>query len=245
MKLRRFNDDGIARVRQVLPEIEKTGNLDVSALIADERLTIAIPELDSVDLDPDRTFPTTFAFCEYFHSLMKDHHPLNYRTDVGFWTWLAMVYLKQLVKIDDEGIVDVGDASRLCYVATVFGKSHRHLLASPYYLYNANVENVALVQVPLWHEMNTPGDILESIIARHGLVHNQAFLNAIRILYFDESEQKIRQKVAGPNQPGGIRRFADMVDQFGMTRDFCSVDDAREFIAVLPKEFDSFKPKVA
>lgn len=243
MKMRRFNAAGIARVRQVLKEIEKDGNLTAaSELVTRDDLAEQIPSLSTVELDPDRIFPTTFAFCEYFHSLLKDHKPLAYRTDVGFWTWLAMVYVRQLVKIDSEtNAVDVGDEARTIYSASVFGKSHRHLLASSYYLYSCYAGQLSLVQVPLLHELNSPGDIFESIIARQTISQNPAFLNAVRILYFDEENNRVKSRVAGPDQPGGIRRFVDMVDQFGMTRDFREMDDAYEFIALLPNEFTPFK----
>ena len=243
MKLCRFNEKGIAAVRELLPQIKTIDDLvRAEALVSNADLIESIPELADIDLDPSRIFPTTFAFCEYFHSLMKDHRPLDYRTDVGFWTWLAMVYVRQLVKIDSEtNAVDVGDEARTIYSASVFGKSHRHLLASSYYLYSCYAGQLSLVQVPLLHELNSPGDIFESIIARQSISQNPAFLNVVRILYFDGENNRVKSRVAGPNQPGGIRRFVDMVDQFGMTRDFREMDDAYEFIALLPNEFAPFK----
>jgi len=69
VKLRRFTDAGVAAVRETLPKIEETGDLSLAAaLVADENRTELITELTDLDLDP----PTTHAFCEYFHSLMKD-----------------------------------------------------------------------------------------------------------------------------------------------------------------------------
>ena len=238
MKLRRFNDDGIARVRQVLPEIEKTGNLDVSALIADEKLTIAIPELDSVDLDPDRTFQTTFAFCEYFHSLMKDHHPLNYRTDVGFWTWLAMVYLKQLVKINADGCVQAGDRSRFCYEAQSHMLAHRHLLASAYNFYLQYYDDLKVCRLLLQKDLNVYTMLSEELLSRQSVLYNKGFMMVADRLYYDEATD--RPKKGCTVGPGSIRRLIALIDQLGMTRDFFEGDDATEFIALLPKEFERF-----
>lgn len=241
MKLCRFNDKGIAAVRELLPQIKTVDDLArAEALVSTADLFEPIPALADIDLDASRIFPTTFAFCEYFHTLMKDHRPLDYRTDVGFWTWLAMVYVRQLVKIDGEKI-DTGDASRLIYIPMVYGKSHRHLLASPFYLFAMYPDNPKLTEVPLLHSPSSPGDIFENIVARQVISQNPAFLRAIRLLYLNEKTRSIRPKVAGPGQKGGIRRFTDIVDQFGMTRDFCRQEDALEFIKILPQEFDPFK----
>lgn len=242
MKLRRFNDDGIARVRQVLPEIEKTGNLDVSALIADEKLAIAIPELDSVDLDPDRTFPTTFAFCEYFHSLMKDHHPLNYRTDVGFWTWLAMVYLKQLVKNGTKGL-RIGDLTRYIPRPNSYQDYYRHLLAGAYMIYAQYdlAGNARICKALLWKDMDMYGDVYEQIASRQSLVQNPAVVDLLNHLYFDEGNQTLKPK-SGGDYPGAARRLVVTMDQLGMTRDFFNLTDVREMLHVLPPEYDHFNP---
>lgn len=241
MKLWRFTPAGVDAVRELLPRIKTTADLALAReLVLNDELTEQIPALAPIELDETRQFETTFAFCEYFHSLIKDFSPLTYRTDVGFWTWLAMVYIEQLAKTDSEKI-ELGDASRIVYVSIVFGKSHRHLLASAYYLFAMYDVNPELVRVPLWHPMNTPGDIFENIIARQGISQNPAFLNAIRLMYFDNSTGKVKEKVAGPGQAGGIRRFVNLVDQLGMTRDFSSENDAIEFIRILPSEFEVFK----
>lgn len=248
MKLRRFTDAGVAKTRAFLAAVKESGDVENvtlngqpftrAALISSPAYSDTIPALADLDLDETRVFDTTFAFCEYFDSLIHDHNPQAYREDVGFWTWLAFVYLSQLVKTKG-GTITVGDESRLVFKALVFGKSHRHLLSSPYYLY-ALYDDVALVKVPLCHKINSPGDIFEAIIARQDISGNAAYMKAIEILCFRTGLNAIKTRVGGPNVPGGIRRFAVMVDQFGMTRDFHEKKDAEAFIALLPKEFGRF-----
>ena len=248
MKLRRFTDAGVAKTRAFLAAVKESNDVENvtldgepftrATLLSSPAYSDAIPALADIDLDETRTFDTTFAFCEYFDSLIHDHNPQAYREDVGFWTWLAMVYLPQLVKTKGGKVV-LGDESRLVYKASVFGKYHRHLLASPYYLYTLYVDK-GLVKVPLWHKINTPGDIFEAIIARQDVSGNAAYMKAIEILYFKEDTKAVKAKVGGPNVTGGIRRFADMVDQFGMTRDFHEKEDAKAFVELLPQEFSRF-----
>ena len=241
MKMRRFTPAGIITVKAFLADIKASGRLDLVRRdqLLTGPLTEPIPALADLDLDTARIFDTTFAFCEYFDSLIHDHNPQAYRTDVGFWTWLAMAYLPQLVKsIKDK--MSAGDDSRIVFHAEVFGKSHRHLLASPYYLYTQHADK-GLTHAPLFHRLNTPGDVLEAIIARQDIAQNEAFLDAIRQLYFDNARHVVKPKVGGPKAIGGIRRFVDMVDQFGRTRDFYAADDSLEFLKILPAEFDRFK----
>ena len=117
MKLRRFTSAGVEMARQYLAAVKESNDVENvtlngqpftrAALISSPAYSDAIPALTDLDLDETRTFDTTFAFCEYFDSLIHDHNPQAYREDVGFWTWLAIVYLKQLAKVGDD-TVDVG-----------------------------------------------------------------------------------------------------------------------------------------
>lgn len=248
MKLRRFTDAGVAKTRAFLAAVKESNDVDTvtldgepftrAALLSSPAYSEAIPALADLDLDETRVFDTTFAFCEYFDSLIHDHNQQAYREDVGFWTWLAMVYLPQLVKVGPGKLV-LGDESRLIFDPLTFGKSHRHLIASSFYFYRLHGDK-HLVEVPLAHKMNTSGDILETVIARQEIAGNAAYLKAIRTLYFDETKRRVKSRVGGPNVPGGIRRLVDIVDQFGRTRDFYDSNDSVAFIKILPKEFTRF-----
>ena len=97
MKLRRFTDAGVAKTREFLAAVKESNDVENvtlngqpftrAALISSPAYSNAIPALTDIELDETRTFDTTFAFCEYFDSLIHDHNPQAYREDVGFWTW--------------------------------------------------------------------------------------------------------------------------------------------------------------
>jgi len=101
MKLRRFTSAGVEMARQYLAAVKESNDVENvtlngqpfnrAALISSPAYSDAIPALADLELDETRTFDTTFAFCEYFDSLIHDHNPQAYREDVGFWTWLAIV----------------------------------------------------------------------------------------------------------------------------------------------------------
>ena len=249
MKLRRFTSAGVEMARQYLAAVKESGDVENvtlngqpftrAALISSPAYSDTIPALADLDLDETRVFDTTFAFCEYFDSLIHDHNPQAYREDVGFWTWLAMVYLPQLVKTKG-GKVQMGAIPRLVFEASSHVNAHRHLLVFPYYLYAAYRTETELTKAVLIHPINLVGDLVEQIIARQYILQNPAYMAALTGLYLKDDGTGIKSG-SGGERPGAVRRFVAMVDQFGMTHDFYQKEDSVRFIELLPKEFERFK----
>ena len=135
MKLRRFTSAGVEMARQYLAAVKESNGVENvtlngqpftrAALISSPAYSDDIPALADLDLDETRVFDTTFAFCEYFDSLIHDHNPQSYREDVGFWTWLAFVYLPQLVTESKKGL-SVGDVTRLICHPENYQRQYRH-----------------------------------------------------------------------------------------------------------------------
>lgn len=252
MKLRRFTDAGVAKTRAFLAAVKESNDVNAvtldgqpftrAALLSSSAYSEAIPALADIDLDETRTFDTTFAFCEYFDSLIHDHNPQTYREDVGFWTWLAMVYLPQLVKHSGEDL-KVGDITRYMFKPNDYKVYYRHLLAGPFAIYwHYSVMGIATTcKALLWHNTNSYGDVYEQIASRQGLVQNPVFVDALNKLYFDEDRQVIKPGAGGP-KAATARRLVDAIDQLQRTRDFYDLEDVTEFLRVLPREFDKFNP---
>jgi len=120
MKLRRFTSAGVEMARQFLAAVKESNDVENvtlngqpftrATLLSSPAYSDTIPALADIDLDETRTFDTTFAFCEYFDSLIHDHNPQAYREDVGFWTWLAFVDLEH---VEDASLYAVGNDSIL------------------------------------------------------------------------------------------------------------------------------------
>ena len=241
MKMRRFTPAGIIAVKAFLADIKALGQLDL--VRRDQLLTGPLTEpisaLADLDLDTARVFDTTFAFCEYFDSLIHDYNPQAYRADVGFWTWLAMAYLPQLV-LDVRGRFRIGEEARLVYSFN-YTEMHRHLLASPFYIFELYRSNSKVCKCVMWNRLSVHGELQEQIAARQPIVQNPALMGVVSALYFDFTKNNVK-KGSGGSGPGSPRRFAEAVDQFAMTRDFFSDDDVVEFLKILPEEFDRFNP---
>ena len=249
MKLRRFTDAGVAKAREFLAAVKESGDVENvmlngqpftrATLLSSPAYSDAIPALADIDLDETRTFDTTFAFCEYFDSLIHDHNPQAYREDVGFWTWLAMVYLPQLVKTKG-GKVSVGAVERIVFEGLNFNRAYRHLLALSFYLYQNFNGNPMLCNVALYHPLNSVGDLPDKIMANQTVMQNPAIMAALNSLYFDDNLM-LAKKGSGGERPGAIRRFLAVFDQISMTRDFFEESDGAMLMSLLPKEFNRFR----
>lgn len=250
MKLRRFTSAGVEMARQYLAAVKESNDVENvtlngqpftrAALISSPAYSDAIPALADIDLDETRTFDTTFAFCEYFDSLIHDHNPQAYREDVGFWTWLAMVYLPQLVTESKNGL-SVGDMTRLVYHPENYQRQYRHLLAGAFYVYVLYSQTSGTCHFIFAHKFNVFPDVAEQIMSKQSIVQNPAFMRAANALYYDAEEFRAR-KGSGGEGPGAARYFVQTIDQLSMTRDFFEAGDADVLLRLLPKQFDRFNP---
>ena len=245
MKLRRFTSAGVEMARQYLAAVKESNDVENvtlngqpftrAALISSPAYSDAIPALADIDLDETRTFDTTFAFCEYFDSLIHGHNPQAYRDDVGFWTWLVFVYFPQLVKVN-VGKVCLGEQAKLIYTPNNYQRQYRHFLAGPYYLYFYYREVPNICRAVLTHKMYTLPDITEQITSRYDVVHNPAYLAVVNELYFDK-EKGILRRGAGGKGPSAPRNLVRVIDQLAMTRDFFDVSDSACLLKLLPSYF--------
>ena len=248
MKLRRFTDAGVAKTRAFLAAVKESNDVENvtldgqpftrATLLSSPAYSDVIPALADLDLDETRTFDTTFAFCEYFDSLIHDHNLQAYREDVGFWTWLVMVYLPQSVKTKG-GKVCLGEQAKLIYVPDNYQRQYRHFLAGPYYLYFYYREMPDICRAVLTHKINTLPDITEQITSRYDVVHNPAYLAVVNELYFDKKKGILRRG-AGGKGPSAPRNLVRVIDQLAMTRDFFDVGDSACLLKLLPNHFSSF-----
>ena len=250
MKLRRFTSAGVEMARQYLAAVKESNDVENvtlngqpftrAALISSPAYSDAIPALADLDLDSTCTFDTTFSFCEYFDSLIHDHNPQAYREDVGFWTWLAMVYLPQLVTESKKGL-SVGDMTRLVYHPENYQRQYRHLLAGAYYVYVLYSQTPGTCHFIFAHKLNVFPDVAEQIMSKQSIVQNPAFMRAANTLYYDAEGFRAR-KGSGGEGAGAARYFVRTIDQLSMTRDFFEAGDAEVLLNLLPKQFDKFNP---
>lgn len=231
MKLRRFNTGGINRLEQFLASASRDTE-DLCAFLNDPRLSIVVSPEIKVEA---RLFVDRFAAGEYLYSLLKDSNILNLDNDRGIWAWLSAFYFDQLCPDGTKPGMDY----RWIPAVNSFRNYYRHLLAGPYFIYRAHIENPLHAMAVLATPLHRPGDIVEQLASRQELVTNHSVMEAATRLYI--GEDGLPKPRAAGRGAGSARRLADVLTQLDLTWDLYDLS-TEKLLELLPSEFDEFKP---
>jgi hypothetical protein len=236
--LRRFNDQGIARFRELLSEIRANGDADVYAILWDDALTEQLSAEPVLDVRP---FGDRREAGEYLYEVVSrvSHEIEDVERDPGLWSWLAAAWMDHIAPVDN-GRRQLGATARWIPAVGDYQKYYRHLLAGPYQIFRAHREDPDRAMVLLATGVGSPGEAAEQLSARQEILSNGNFLEAATRLYYDAEQGKLKRGSGGKG-PGSPRRLAkDMLEQFTLTWDFYGMG-AAEIVSLLPAEFDRFR----
>lgn len=236
--LRRFNEAGIARFRELLEEIRSEGDADVGGILWDDALTEQLSEGPVLEIQP---FANRREAGEYLYQVIStvSHDLDDVERDPGLWAWLAAAYMDHIAPAED-GERKLGATARWIPAVGDYQKYYRHLLAGPYQIYRAHREDPDRAMVILATDVGSPGEAAEQLSARQEILSNGRFLEAATRLYYDEESGSLKRGSGGKG-PGSPRRLAkDMFEQFALTWDFYGME-ADEIVSLLPPEFDRFR----
>jgi hypothetical protein len=234
--LRRFTEDGLARVHARLDEIQVGERLDAADLLDDDEITEAMGERIEVRFSPAGSRRDA---AEQLHPMIEwaktqDH---EIERDRGLWTWLAVFAMDDLAPVVD-GRRKLGERARWVLDAENWQRYYRHLLAGPYSIYSLYSENPNVAQALLANPVRTPGDVVEQIASRQDLVRAAGVMEATSRLYVGANGE-LKRGAAGKDSPGSARRLAEVLQQLDLTYDLQSLD-AERVLQLLPQEFDRF-----
>jgi hypothetical protein len=187
-----------------------------------------------------RCFTNRLEAAEYLNQLLGNAGFAAVECDRGLWAWLALFYFDQLCPLDSTGARKPGERARWIPAIGDFRKYYRHLLAGPYRIFRAHREMPARALALLCTSISKPGDIVEQLASRQEVVTNAAVMQVATALYVDAATKQPKRGAAGRG-PGSARRLADVLSQFDATWDLYSLQ-ASKLLAVLPGEFDRFRP---
>ena len=233
-ELRRFNDLGNSMFIELLVENPLDIGIRASALATQDKYTIHQPELTTSFIVPT----TRLQLGANLWPLIGPKGPLAaLSVDPLLWNWVAaalMVHVvgnpadKKLIGAQERWVVN--PASR---------KFYRHLFAGAFFAYKAHADNPARAMSVLCQQLGQPGEVVAQIMATEELGFSVA-AEVATLLYFDPATGKIKKGVSGSG-PGSPRRLStDYLNQLKLTVDFKGMN-AREILAILPKEFDHLK----
>lgn len=238
MRLRRFNQDGITAFVNYRARLTLDPNLEPPLeLLEDPALT----ELMRGNAEVKKiAFTNRFHTGKYLNELINEANIELPERDQGLWTWLTLFYFDVICPADGNGNRSPQHEARLVAQVDNFQRFYRHLLLGPYLIVRAHLDNpecaMAFLCTPPWK----PGEIVEQLASRKELVTNRAVAEAATQLYYDASSGSFRRG-AGSSVKGAPRRLAAVLNQFDLTYYLYGMN-TNELMALLPKEFDRFRP---
>jgi hypothetical protein len=232
MKLRRFNDQGIAALSGALEAARQGLDLNVTALIDDPNL--------SSEVDPEITivyeaFPSRLEAGEYFRRVLKPLGPEAY-VDVGLWAWLSAVWAPTLARDGKQ----VGRDYRWILEPANHQTYYRHLLAFPANMSRVHGGDASVLLVLLAGPLDSPGELNEQLGSVQEIAGCRSLLKAATALYVNPLTKAVRRGAASKG-PGSARRLREVIGQFVLTWDFYEMD-SESILRMLPPEFDRFLP---
>jgi hypothetical protein len=236
MKLRKFNNHGVAAFNAYLDALETAPALPVPSNLLDDP-QYSEPVSVSVDLD-QQPFENRYAAAAYLHGKLSLAGLPDLDRDKGLWAWLTLLYFDAVCPLK-AGARSLGERARYIPAFENYTKYYRHLLASPYRIYKAHRDNPERAMAVLAGMLNSPGDIAEQLAARQEMITNKTLMETATRLYIDPATKKARRG-AGGKSGGSARRLADIINQFDVTWDLYAMQ-VPELIGVLPKEFNRYK----
>lgn len=238
MRLRRFSDSGLGRFASFLDSL--TTDADQKPpfdLLEDGSASESITPKVEIDVP---TFETRFAAAKYLYEKFIAAGLGESQLDRRVWAWLTLLWFEQLRPAADQRRRQwPGERARWIPAASHDWKTfYRHLLAAPWRVYRFHSDNPDRALVLLCGKLHTPGEVSEQLLSRQEIVTNRGLIELATRLYYDSRSRKIRRGAAAKTG-GSIRRYADFINQFGVTWDLYAMT-ADQVQRLLPEEFEPF-----
>ena len=237
VKLHRLNNAGIDRFQLFLdtqgtPEAE---SFDLQVIL-DRKY--ADPAGSGKDIEEECSFDSRFEAAQRLTTIIEDSSLENPGFDRGVWCWLSWLWFESLCR-KDKNNRRVPKGSERWVLDIDYKRYYRHLLAGPWWIYNAHRDDPERARALLCTEVDKPGELVGQIAAYQELVSNPGLVEMTTILYYDREQNKLRRGHGG-KVDGGARRLVKVLRQLDLIWDLYSTP-AKEFLTLLPSEFDKFK----
>lgn len=188
------------------------------------------------------SFANRYDFGIYLRTLLKDLDSTAISNDRGFWSALALYWFDRLCPPNGSGERKV-DKDYRYILSGDYRHYYRHLVRTPWKLVQDHGENARFLLISPREQTNplgVHGEILEQFGGRQQVLASKPIVSAASRMFLDLKTGKPRTGVAGSGR-GSARRFGMVLRQYDLTYDPESMADGA-LIAVLPAEFDRWKP---
>lgn len=241
MKLRKFTPEGLVKFSEYLDLLENdSSRLAPMQLLEDP--AYSEPHEKSVEIQKN-IFESRYAAAEYLDSVFSKAGIINAERDIGLWAWLTLLFFDEIFPQDKIKGRELRERSAYIPEPQNFKRYYRHLLLGPYLIFRAHHDAPTRAMALLCKPLPIIDDIVGQLAARQEFITNPAVVELATHLYYDPVSRTTK-KGAGGKGGGSPRRLTDILWQFDVTWDLYTMS-LKEFWAVLPKEFDKFKPPSA
>lgn len=233
--VRRLNERGIVQFRSYLQRIREGLEFKpIPAILFDDEFSPRV--MPVLPIDP-RKFVSKLDAAAYLRDVLAPIDGPSITADVGLWSWLALYYFEQLAPANDAGLRRPREDYH--YIPSSDGwRRDRHLLAEPYTLYMLHGDRARLLLYPAVHEH---GQFIYDLGFRREFITNRGLIEAMDMLYWDTNRSRPKRGTTTRSRRGNLRRLITVLQQLDFNYDLYGMT-AREIIALLPSEFDEWKP---
>jgi len=233
MKARMLSEEGISRFQQYLDSQGSNHPELFDLALIDSVSTIVGGEMEVPLTCPSES---RFEVAAFLTDLVDDSNMDAAYSNRGFWCWIAWVWFESIVQ-HEEGVPIVRENARWM-LDQEYTRYYRHLLAGPWWIYQAHRDDPERAKSLLFTRVVSPGELVAQLAAYQSLISNPAIVGAATRLYFTGSALKSGH--ASKDAGGSARRLVAVLSHLDLVYDLQSMTEGEVF-ELLPKEFDKFK----
>lgn len=238
-KLHRLTKTGIERFQEFL---DSQGTAEEEAFDTDllTHPEFAEPAGESPEVGDECRLTTRFDAAAAVAPIIDAAHLPDPSLDRGVWCWLSWLWFESLCPTNNAGRRDP-KASERWVLDLDYKRYYRHLLAGPWWIYHTHRDDPERARALLCTDVNKPGELVAQVAAYQELVSNPGLVEMVTRLFFDPEKKRLKRGHGG-KEAGSARRLVKVLRQLDLVWDLYSTP-AREFMALIPAEFDRFKPE--
>ena len=206
--LRCFNAQGMERyentVRKIKNETRFLGS-QLSSILEDPELTDIVVAEEVLEV---RDFDTRFELAAHVDEVIAkskmSFQEVRGKTEI--WNWLAALFFEKLIKFKDgKPVLGAVETYLAETYKSNFQRYYRHKIAGPWTVFKIHENNPEIAKFMLKPEPSVGGEIFEVFSTRVELIVNESFMEAVRLLYWDDDTGDYKRGAAGKD-PGSARK---------------------------------------
>lgn len=231
--IRRLNERGLKFFHNYIDRIAGGEKSDPPiAILTDDNWSDTVEFTKEIEM---KTFKTRYEMGEYLEQLFRDINSQDIISDIGLWSWLALLWFDQLCPTKSDGTRKPSKPYNYI-LSPNYNHRPRHALRTTWQLVSKYSGNTRFL---LSKSPNERGELLEQLAARQFFIGCTGIIEAASQLYTDPLRNTFKRGSTSQKRRGNIRRFINYLQQLELTYDLYILP-GNEIIKMLPREYSGF-----